>query len=128
VCASRNDGTAWCWGERILGDGTNNDSPVPVQVSGLHDVVSVSGSSVPCALRAGGTVDCWGEATTHGLLGDGHRVPSYTPVEVDHIANYDNPVGASALSAGTDSSETCAVLTDGTVTCWGITRAPGYPA
>ena len=41
-CASLQNGTVWCWGRRILGDGTNNDSPTPVQVSGLTDALSVS--------------------------------------------------------------------------------------
>ncbi len=48
VCAALDDGDVWCWGKRVLGNGTNNDSPIPVQVTGLHDAVSVSGSSVPC--------------------------------------------------------------------------------
>ncbi len=128
VCASRDDGTVWCWGKRILGNGTNDDSPIPVQVTGLHDAVSVSGSSVPCALRATGLVECWGDNTVNGLLGDGKRVTSYTPVEVDHIANYGNPLGAIALSTGTNTGQTCAVIEDRTVNCWGITRSPGYAA
>ncbi len=125
VSASRDDGTVWCWGKRILGNGTNDDSPIPVQVTGLHDAVSVSGSSVPCALRATGLVECWGEATAYGLLGDGKRVTSYTPVEVDHIANLDAPA-AIALSTGTNTGQTCAVIEDRTVMCWGITKPPGY--
>ena len=127
VCASRQNGTVWCWGERLLGNGTSHDSPVPVQVSGLSDALSVSGSSVLCARRADGTVECWGDATAYGLLGDGHRDPSSTPVVVDHIANFGQTAGAISLSTGTNSWETCAVLSDQTVECWGIVKAPGYP-
>jgi alpha-tubulin suppressor-like RCC1 family protein len=123
VCATRNDGTVWCWGERILGDGTNNDSPVPVQVSGLDDAVAVSGSSVPCALSADGTVRCWGEDGASGLLGDAHKKPAYTPIVLQHV--HIDTVGAIALSTGTDSFESCAVLAERTVMCWGVTRATG---
>jgi alpha-tubulin suppressor-like RCC1 family protein len=126
VCAGRDDGTVWCWGERILGDGTNNDSPIPVEVADLDDAVSVSGSSVLCALRASGTVQCWGDGTPYGLLGNGHTVPSYTPIDVHHVG-FDMPSGALALSTGTNSFETCAVLGDRRVMCWGIIGPPGYP-
>jgi alpha-tubulin suppressor-like RCC1 family protein len=124
VCAQRNDGTVWCWGARFLGDGTTNDSPVPVQVSGLHDAVSVSASSVPCALRPDGTVDCWRDDTPYGLLGDGHTTPARWPIQLQHV--HIDTVGAIALSTGTGSGESCVVLAERTVMCWGVQRWPGY--
>jgi Regulator of chromosome condensation (RCC1) repeat len=124
ACAGRGDGTVWCWGEGILGNGTSNDSPVPVQVAGLHDAVSVSASSAPCALRPNGTVDCWGDDTPWGLLGDGHTTPAYTPIPLQHV--HIDTAGAIALSTGTGSGESCVVLAERTVMCWGVQRWPGY--
>jgi alpha-tubulin suppressor-like RCC1 family protein len=68
-CGARADGTAWCWGGDEggqLGDGwpsSHQDcadlaycSMVPVQVSGLSDVVGISaGDSHSCALKRDGT-------------------------------------------------------------------------
>jgi alpha-tubulin suppressor-like RCC1 family protein len=127
ACASRSDGTVWCWGEHYLGDGTASDSPVPVQVLGIDDAVAVSAGSAPCALRSDGTVQCWGDDLAYGLLGDGHRMPSLTPVDVDHVGNFD-ALPATAISTSTDTYETCVVTTDQTVTCWGIIKSPGQPA
>ena len=113
VCAARDDGTVWCWGKRILGNGTNNDSPIPVQVTGLDDAVSVSGSSVPCALRASGTVQCWGDATAYALLGNGHddrRLHARRGAPRRELRH--GPSERIALSTGTNSYETCAVLGD----------------
>jgi hypothetical protein len=43
-----------------------------------------------------------------------------------HHVGYDYPA-AITLSTGTNSFETCAVLANGTVMCWGIIGPPGYP-
>src|SRR5262249_39599233 len=44
--ALASDGTVWSWGANTfgeLGDGTNTDSSVPVQVSGLGSVIALGG-------------------------------------------------------------------------------------
>jgi alpha-tubulin suppressor-like RCC1 family protein len=69
-----------------------------------------------CALIAGGTVRCWGEAS-YGVLGYGN---------LENIGDDETPasagdvdVGAVAQAVDTGDLNTCALLVDGTVRCWG---------
>lgn len=44
--ALKSDGTVWTWGYNghgELGDGSTNNASTPVQVSGLTDVIAISG-------------------------------------------------------------------------------------
>jgi alpha-tubulin suppressor-like RCC1 family protein len=75
TCAVTTLGTAKCWGSNmssILGDGTDADSSVPVDVLSvggvpLSGVTAVGvGTEAACALLDSGSVTCWGE---HGNLG-----------------------------------------------------------
>jgi len=90
-------------------------SNVPVQVSGLGSdsgVVAVSaGDSHVCAMTSVGVVWCWGYNAS-GRLGDASTTDSNVPVQVSGLGS-----GAVAISAG--SSYSCAVITGGTVKCWG---------
>ena len=126
ACASKSDGSAWCWGHNLygqLGDGlthqtcTPNDidcSYVPVRVAGLSDVTSVSAGGLhSCALVADGTVWCWGN-NTDGQLGDTTTQDRPAPVQVAGLSNVDH------LSAG--NSHACAVGRDGTAWCWGSNK------
>ncbi len=138
TCALLQGGTVACWGDNSigeLGDGTTSGpqmcnppgytggacSPTPVVVPGLTGATAVSlGYQFACALLAGGTVACWG-ANGDGQLGVaaassgppmcGGTPCSTTPVAVPGVA------GATALSVG--ASYACALLSGGTVTCWG---------
>ncbi len=71
ACATKADGTAWCWGDNSfgsLGNGTTVNSNVPVQVSGLTNVVGVAcGDEHVCAALADGTFACWGGNNNDGL-------------------------------------------------------------
>lgn len=87
-CAALTDGTVRCWGVNTygeLGDGTQTDSDVAVQVEQLEGVREVSvGARVSvdmgfsCALRADGSVACWGAKTQIAPNGDWMASP--TPV------------------------------------------------
>jgi alpha-tubulin suppressor-like RCC1 family protein len=126
VCASLGDQTVWCWGNKYLGDGTSNPSLTPVKVSlGVDNGIGVSGGSVLCALRSDGQVGCWGDGTKYGLVG-GRMVIDLTPYDLHHLGNFGS-TGVKELSTGTGSYESCAVMDDQTVTCWGISTAPGVP-
>ncbi len=113
-------GAVWCWGFNGSGELGNADpflasSNVPVQVSGLGSdsgVVAVSaGDSHVCAMTSVGVVWCWGYNAS-GQLGDASTTDSNVPVQVSGLGS-----GAVAISAG--SSYSCAVITGGTVKCWG---------
>ena len=83
--AATTPGAALSWGfngNGQLGNGTNTDSNVPVQVSGLIGAVAVSGGgSHSLALRSDGTVWAWGW-NRYGQLGDGTTTQRPTPTAV----------------------------------------------
>jgi alpha-tubulin suppressor-like RCC1 family protein len=109
-------GAAYCWGSNAsgqLGDGTTIDKDYAVPVSGLGSgVVEVSiGVSDACAVLTSGTAKCWG-TDLYGQLGDGgSATPRSAPVDVAGLT------GIKHLAMG--GTQTCALLTDGTVQCWG---------
>ncbi len=119
ACAMRTAGTVWCWGNNSrgqLGDGTTNNSWLPMQVressgTGFLSGVThlVAGGQHVCALKPG-EVRCWGY-NSGGQLGDGSTVNLPRPGRVSGLTD------AIALSAGEE--HTCALRSGGTVSCWG---------
>ena len=72
--ALRDDGTVWTWGDNqfgTLGDGTTDNSNVPVQVKGLSGIVAISPGY---SLDENGVIWAWGP-DTEGQLGDGVEGP-----------------------------------------------------
>jgi alpha-tubulin suppressor-like RCC1 family protein len=113
------NGTVRCWGRNDwgrLGNGTTSYSSVtPVTVTGISTAVAVSAADEhTCALLANGTVWCWGY-NGYGQLGNGTTASSSAPVLVTGLKR------VVAISAGGISYNgyTCALLIDGTVSCWG---------
>ncbi|MBO9662541.1 hypothetical protein [Dokdonella sp.] len=115
-CAITDAGAAKCWGWNAhgqLGDDSFVDRLAPVAVAGLDgDVASIAAfDSHTCALTADGGVKCWGY-NYFGQLGDGTYADRRVPVDVADL-----PLGAMAVATGAEHS--CALLPDGTATCWG---------
>ena len=120
-CALLQDNTIECWGINAsgqLGDGTNINSNIPVNVMDIDSAIQVSaGSDHTCALIDDGTANdntgsimCWG-INASGQLGDGTNINSNIPVNVMDID--------SAIRVSAGGAHTCALLEDGTVQCWG---------
>ena len=125
-CAVLADGSAKCWGSNTsgrLGRGTDEDSLVPVLVSGLTGgtpattVRSISTAvQHTCAVLGTGAVSCWG-ANFNGQLGDGTTDASNAPVSVSEIDGTTPEKTAIAVSLG--DAHSCALLATGAVKCWG---------
>jgi alpha-tubulin suppressor-like RCC1 family protein len=119
-CAILDDDSVSCWGSNYhgqLGDGTNTDRNTPTQISSLGNgrtAVAISvGSSHTCAILDDGSVSCWGNNWL-GQLGDGTDINRNIPTQISSLGNERTAV---AISSG--GEHTCAVLDDGTVSCWG---------
>ncbi|MEM7129112.1 MAG: hypothetical protein AAF702_22460 [Chloroflexota bacterium] len=105
----------WGWNSRgQLGDGSQANSIIPVDVDGLDsnvEAIAVAREHT-CALMTDGGVKCWGY-NRMGSLGNGTFTGSLTPVTPAGLTS-----GVSAISAGGYS--TCALLNSGRVKCWGL--------
>ena len=77
--ALKKDSTVRAWGSNqygALGNGSNTDSNVPVQVSALTSVIAILGAgNHSLALKHAGTVWAWG-LNNYGELGDGNNTNS----------------------------------------------------
>ncbi|QQR91474.1 MAG: hypothetical protein IPJ88_07050 [Myxococcales bacterium] len=127
VCAITNSSAVRCWGyngSAQLGYGhTNNigdDEPASAagDVSVGGNVIQVSAGGVhTCALLDTGTVRCWG-ANSFGQLGYGNT----TIIGDDELPSSagDVNVGGTVTQIATGYQHTCALLSTGTVRCWGL--------
>jgi uncharacterized repeat protein (TIGR01451 family) len=121
TCALLADGSVRCWGADDLGqlgDGgpiPGAAKPVPATVALGQPAQAVSvGDKHACALIADGTVRCWG-ANTVGQLGDGGAIPGTTTSAPSTPVALGGPARAvTAAGAGA-----CALLSEGTLRCWG---------
>ena len=119
TCAVLDNGSISCWGNNMqgqLGDGntTNQTSPVFVQMSAGNNAVAISsGTSHSCSIISDGRVICWGRNNV-GQLGDNSLIDRRTPVFVQL------PASRSAVMISAGATQTCAVLDDGSLFCWGL--------
>jgi alpha-tubulin suppressor-like RCC1 family protein len=122
-CALFSDSTVACWGNNLLGQlgiGSYSDSHIPVAVTGgaldSKTVTQISaGSQHTCALLSDATIACWG-ANNDGQLGTGITSRDINvPVAVYEGSN----AGHTVTRITASGYHTCAVLSDGTVSCWG---------
>jgi alpha-tubulin suppressor-like RCC1 family protein len=126
TCALKSDNSVFCWGynaEGELGNDSDVDSLVPVQVKGvggsgnLSGVSQISaGNSHTCAVKSDGSVFCWGY-NFEGELGNNSDVDSLTPVQVVGVDAIGFLAGVSQIEGG--GYHTCALKSDNSVFCWG---------
>jgi alpha-tubulin suppressor-like RCC1 family protein len=133
TCAIRADDETVCWGRgygyllgtgvwnTIIGDqsGEMGSALTPVDFGSSYAVTLSEGDDHICALLASGAVKCWGQNSEGQLgingtdnFGDSSELGANWPA-VDLYGNT-----AVAVSAG--AFHTCAILSSGDVTCWGL--------
>ncbi|SES01076.1 RCC1 domain-containing protein [Salipaludibacillus aurantiacus] len=95
--------TLFAWGRNFegqLGDGTNNDSNVPVEITSISNVIDIAGGGTnltgfgdhSLAILEDGTVWAWG-FNDFGQLGNGTNNDSNVPVQVTGLMNAINISG-----------------------------------
>jgi len=126
TCVLSASGTVQCWGYSgecgQLGPQAPDPPFAPVQIPGIDNATALAaGANHTCVELASGSVRCWG-SNTQGQLGVepdpdaprcGHDCTacSTTAVTVPGLN------GVSRLAGGDE--QTCALLPDGTMVCWG---------
>ncbi|MFO0759609.1 MAG: hypothetical protein U0359_24160 [Byssovorax sp.] len=128
ACALVAGGTVACWGAGEVGQlgdglsGKDHHRSIPVVVTGLSGVKAIrAGGDSTCALIGdGGKIRCWG-AGGYGQLGNGKAMDQYfepSPVEVGGVDG--------AVDVSVSGVNACAVLTGGSVRCWGKNDAAAW--
>lgn len=132
-CALQRDRVVRCWGKGSagrLGGGTADrlNAPTAPEASAvaLGDVSAVTaGDAHTCALIAGGAVRCWGQGSA-GQLGTGNR-DNRGDGTADPLSGTDDvstvPLDGPATAVSAGGEFTCALLSAGTVRCWGDGRS-----
>ncbi len=127
TCALTSAGGVRCWGSGTFGQtGTGSTTALgdaPGEIAALSDLplgrpatAVVAGAYHTCALLDDATVKCWG-LDSFGQLGRGsNQAIGDAPDEVATLVAIPIPP-ARAVVAG--FGHTCALLTDGRVSCWG---------
>jgi alpha-tubulin suppressor-like RCC1 family protein len=120
ACAITHAGAVMCWGDNTVGEITNNAtmSAPPTAIAGFTAAVQsiAEGPDFMCALTAGGGVACWG-ADDYGQLGDGSPSGNSGGNEPSPVKNLAS--GAIAITLASAGEYACALMTGGTVQCWG---------
>jgi alpha-tubulin suppressor-like RCC1 family protein len=131
TCAILDNGKVRCWGlgnvgqlgygdTKTIGDNETPDTVGPVKLGRGRTAVAIAGGGYhTCAILDNGKVRCWGEGR-QGQLGYGNRKDigdNETPGSVGPV-KLGRGRKAVAISAG--FKNTCAILDNGKVRCWGL--------
>lgn len=118
VCVVTISGEGLCWGNNqggLLGDGDtiNSWKWTPGKVAIAEKLSSISaGADHTCAVTQSGALYCWG-LNDRGQLGDGTTIDHRLPALVSGLSSGVSAVDTMAYQF------TCALMTVGTVKCWG---------
>lgn len=125
TCATKTDGTLWCWGSNdqgvlglpaeelplVCGEQRCAASPVRVGLASTWRRVDLGTDATSCATRDDGSLWCWGlvDTITYGY--------SDAPTEVAFAGSWRRPVLA--------NTHHCAERVDGSLWCWGSNHLGG---
>ena len=123
TCAILEDDTLMCWGldsYGALGNGNSDTSdkytPQTITTPSDRKVVKVEpGATHTCILLDDGGVMCWGRDNV-GQLGNGDTSDTiHAP-----SSNVELPEGRAATDLSVGDHHSCALLDNGSITCWGL--------
>ena len=121
TCALESSGKMKCWGwngSGQIGDGTTDESNIPVAVKGLQSGLTVkaiaAGKDFTCALMSNSKVECWGNNGS-GQLGCLTFESSSNPGFVSN----GNLSGVNTISAGFEHVCVALGIKTGLPRCWG---------
>jgi alpha-tubulin suppressor-like RCC1 family protein len=121
-CALASNGSVWCWGADDvgqLGDYGQYAAYAPRPIGGVETAASLAvGGDFACVILPTTGVRCWGK-NDRGQAAQGAGQPFVTPSCVNTASS--PLLGAVSLALG--GAHACAVLSDGTVACWGANDA-----
>ena len=134
ACALLDDGRVKCWGWNVRGqlglgdkldrgDAANemgNNLPAVSLGTGKTAIAISAGVLHTCALLSGGSVKCWGK-NEFGQLGIGDTSDrGDDPNEMgDNLPEVNLGTAKTAVAVRASENHTCALLTGGSVKCWG---------
>ncbi|MDA8690435.1 hypothetical protein N9M86_05070 [Euryarchaeota archaeon] len=120
TCVILDNGTSSCWGRGLdgqLGNGGTSSKMTPTLTSSLGiartAVTIASGLTHTCAIIDNGSVSCWG-AGGFGQLGNGGTSNLNSPTLTSSLGT-----GRTAIALSSGNFHTCAILDNGSVSCWG---------
>jgi len=123
ACALLDNHSVQCWGNNSdgqlgVGDTTDRQTPTTVTLPAGKSVAQITTGieytkGHTCALFTDGTVSCWG-GNTYGQLGLGNTDPLNAPSSTVNLG-----AGRTATQIAAGGDHTCAVLDNGTLSCWG---------
>ena len=120
TCILLDDGGVMCWGRDNLGQLGNGDTSDTIHAPSsnveLPEGRAATDLSVgdhhSCALLDNGSIACWGQ-NNHGQLGDNTTTNRPIPI-YPHL-----PAGSLAVSVAVGPFNTCAILENSSLYCWG---------
>ena len=131
TCAILDDGNVSCWGDNSEGqlgidssDGLHHYPSDPFEMPGSRRAVEIAaGRAHTCAVLDDGTISCWGYGG-YGQLGHGSFDSLLSPSTLVDDIGHDGVECAlvecpSAVGISIGEETTCAILDDGSVSCWG---------
>lgn len=114
----------WCWGYNMygqLGDGTTNDTTIPVKVArlaggldGKLDKLVAASEYSTCIVTTDNLVYCMGRNNV-GQLGNGTTTEAHVPTPVDTTTGLAGKTITSIVAVG----QSMCVIASGDVYCWG---------
>ena len=119
TCAALSDNSLKCWGKGSSGQIGNGaallSNGTPVSTSLVPDSFTVAhieiGTTHSCAISVAGAAWCWGQST-FGRLGTTASSNAVTPTATASL-------GSTASEVAAGGAHTCALLSNGTISCFG---------